>query len=67
MAKRMTRAQFLLSRGWKRHLASWWFKPLPGWGGRLAVNGQQVFHASRAFEMERLRLRVPDTRGNEAR
>ncbi len=53
---------FLLSRGWRRWLGSWWYKPLPGWGGEVAPN-QELFGVARAFAMERLRLVEEEDRG----
>jgi hypothetical protein len=51
----MTRRQFILSRGWKPYLGSWWYKPLPGWNGDIAPN-QEIFGIARAFASEQFRV-----------
>lgn len=48
----MSIGQWLRQRGWKTYLGTWWFKPLPGWGGRIAP-GQEIYGQSRAYEIER--------------
>jgi hypothetical protein len=47
-------AAFLLSRGWRRYLGSWWYRPLPGLD-RLTP-GQELFGTARAFALEKLRV-----------
>jgi hypothetical protein len=42
--------RFLKSRGWRRYLVSWWYKPLPGWRGPSFC--QELFGTAAAFEME---------------
>lgn len=49
--------RFLRSRGWRRWLGSWWYKPLPGWerhGG--PAQSQRLYGTGSAFEEERLRV-----------
>ncbi len=48
----MTQQKFLLSRGWKRHLSSWWYKSIPAWKGRIAPY-QRIYGVASAFDLER--------------
>jgi hypothetical protein len=50
--------QFLRSRGWKRYLGSWWYKPMPGWD--CPIPGQEIYGTASAFAEERLRLVARD-------
>lgn len=53
----MTMQRFLRERGWKKHMGTWWYKPLPESDGALWPN-QRIFCTRSAVEAEQGETRL---------
>jgi hypothetical protein len=54
MSDQQAIAKWLKARGWRKNRLGWWFMPVPGWGNRMVVVGQEIFTLATAFERQRL-------------